>query len=959
LSRLASNPVTGAVIRLAISLFANGAAFLIIARLLPFIVVLQAGKSAPRLGLFVFLAAAGATAAAWAASRRRGGEEVTRRSLAVQWAIAFVGEVIVLIALMLIGPAIGVRFEIGEIPSSLSIAGLLGVAAIGAVLAAIAVGADAVGRAARASLSTAVVNADPTRTAIFAIFLLSGAAGLMYEIVWSRQLVLVFGNTTQAVSAILTGFFGGMAIGSVIGGRVADRVRRPLRLYGVLELVLVVVVLVTPLLFRGLHELYRTGYDNLESQPTALALLRYALALLALAPATVMMGATLPTLSRHLSRRREELGTSFGRLYAVNTVGAIVGTALAGLVLIEIVGLTGTLVIGAIGSGTAGLTALVIDRRSREAEANAPVAAAAEATPADAPAADEAPILAPAPAPGLAATETADLAAPASLADRWPSRSLPLIVAFVSGLTSLGYQVLWTRLLASGSGNTTYVFTAILTVFLIGIATGAAFVARRLGRGQGWLGRATIGRLGIVQLAVAAIVLSGLVILSGQLPNLPFVVRVVLVVLPATLAIGLTLPLASSLVGGADDEIGRDAGLLLGVNTLGSIGGTFVVPFFLIPAIGSPAALVVLALVNVALGLSLVARSADLATPARRVAATAGSVLVVLAIVGLVVPNSLVANPSANALSRQSLLLANQEDEIASVQAGGKPDSLQLLVGGTGMTRLTVDAKVMTYLPLIARPDARKLLVICFGMGSAYRSGLIAGLETDGVELVPSVINMFGYFYPDAPQVLANNRGHVITTDGRNYVELTDKTYDIIVVDPPPPIESSGTSVLYSREFYEAASKRLNPDGVMMEWIPYDQSVDEFRSHVQTFTSVFPEVLMAFGPTHRGVYMLGSQSPISIDDANVQEVLARPGVAQDLVDTPDNPKDAQSADAWANILENVKWVGDDGARAFAGHAPVILDDRPGTEYFLLRRLFSPSSPRMNEENLLKAMPRRN
>jgi spermidine synthase len=767
------------------------------------------------------------------------------------------------------------------------------------------------------------------------------------------------------VSAILTGFFGGMAIGSVIGGRLADRVRRPLRLYGLLELVLVVVVLITPLLFRGLHELYRTGYDSLESQPTALALLRYVLALLALAPATVMMGATLPTLSRYLSRRREELGTSFGRLYAVNTAGAIVGTALAGLVLIEIVGLTGTLVIGAIGSGTAGLTALLIDRRSSATQAVEMADVAAPPSPAQADASSVSASSLPAPStptaltsaeasnPALAPTSSD----PSALADRWPSRSLPLIVAFVSGLTSLGYQVLWTRLLASGSGNTTYVFTAILTVFLIGIATGAAFVARRLGREQGWLGRASIGRLGVVQLLVAAIVLSGLVILSGQFPNLPFAVRVVLVVLPATLAIGLTLPLASSLVSGADDEIGRDAGLLLGVNTLGAIGGTFIVPFFLIPLIGSPASLVVLALVNVALGLGLVGLSTDLATPARRVAATAGSVLVVLAIVGLVVPNSLVANPSANALARDRILIADKEDEIASVQAGGQPNALRLLVGGTGMTRLTVDAKVMTYLPLITRPDAKRLLVICFGMGSSYRAGLIAGLETDGVELVPSVINMFGYFYPDAPQVLADARGHVITTDGRNYVELTDKTYDIIVVDPPPPIESSGTSVLYSREFYEAASKRLTPDGVMMEWIPYDQSVDEFRSHVQTFTSVFPEVMMAFGPTHRGVYMLGSQKPISVDDANVQSVLARPGVAEDLIETPDNPREARSADAWANILENVKWVGDDGARAFAGHAPVILDDRPGTEYFLLRRLFSPHSPPMNEENLLKATPR--
>src|SRR5215207_9529417 len=189
---------------------------------------------------------------------------------------------------------------------------------------------------------------------VLAIFILSGAAGLMYEVVWSRQLVLVFGNTTQAVSTILTGFFGGMALGSLVGGRLADRVRSPIRLYGVIEIVLVVVVLATPLTFSLLHEVYRGVYGSLEGTPGAIALLRFALAVLALAPATVLMGATLPALTRQLTRDAH-LSSAFGRLYAANTVGAIVGTLAAGVVLIELLGLTGTLVVGATCSGIAGV----------------------------------------------------------------------------------------------------------------------------------------------------------------------------------------------------------------------------------------------------------------------------------------------------------------------------------------------------------------------------------------------------------------------------------------------------------------------------------------------------------------------------------------------------------------------------------------------------------------------------
>ncbi len=163
-------------------------------------------------------------------------------------------------------------------------------------------------------------------------------------------------------------------------------------------------------------------------------------------------------------------------------------------------------------------------------------------------------------------------------------------------------------------------------------------------------------------------------------------------------------------------------------------------------------------------------------------------------------------------------------------------------------------------------------------MGSAFRSGVIAGLRTDAVELVPSVPGMFGYFYPDAAQVLANPNGHVVVTDGRNYMELTDKRYDIIVTDPPPPIESSGVSVISSLEYYRAGHDRLNPGGIMMQWVPYGQTIDEFRAHVRTFAAVYPNVMILRGPGGYGFFMLGSDQPMTFSDAAIREVLARPGI---------------------------------------------------------------------------------
>lgn len=765
-----------------------------------------------------------------------------------------------------------------------------------------------------------------SRRVILDLFILSGAAGLIYEVVWARQLVLVFGNTTQAVSAILTGFFGGMAIGSAFGGRIADRVRRPLRLYGALELVLVVIVLLTPVTFRLLHEVYRGAFGSLEASPGLLALVRFGLALVALGPATVLMGATLPTLTRYLTRDAEHLSDAFGRLYAANTLGAIVGTIAAGFILIELVGLTGALVVGAACSGVAGAIAIVLDRRVTPSTRPAPTAT---------------------PEPSAAGGE--------------PSRlRLALLVAFVSGLTSLGYQTLWTRLLASGTGNSTYVFTMILALFLVGIAAGAiAFnvIRPRI--------RSTVGLLALAQLATAVLVLIGGAIVipaaSGGILQLQdsagalfgsFLLTTALVVLPATFIMGLSFPAASGLVGGPDARVGSRAGLLLAVNTLGAISGTFLVPFVVIPLVGSPAALGLIALVNVGLAVALALLGGVPARLSRAFIAGGGTALAAVLAVALVAGGVFV-DPSIARIGRQGgTVLASTEDEIASVQAGFVPGGTrQLWVTGTSMTLLTVDAKLMPILPLIARPDSKTALVVAFGMGSTFRGALIAGLETEAIELVPSVPGMFRHYYDDAAAVLVDPNGRVVIADGRNHVELTDRRYDIIVTDPPPPIESAGVSVISSREYYEAGRARLNPGGVMMQWIPWGQTVDEFKAHVRTFRDVFPNVLIAFGPGGYGLFMLGSDDPVAFGPADIRAILARPGVTEDLSSAYDSPE--HDAAGWTGRIPALVWIAGDAVARFAGDGPLITDDRPLPEYFLLRHAFGPPSPKVSPGLLLQ------
>jgi spermidine synthase len=241
----------------------------------------------------------------------------------------------------------------------------------------------------------------------------------------------------------------------------------------------------------------------------------------------------------------------------------------------------------------------------------------------------------------------------------------------------------------------------------------------------------------------------------------------------------------------------------------------------------------------------------------------------------------------------------------------------------------------MPILPLIARPESHRALVVAFGMGTAFRSSLIAGLRADVVELVPSVPRMFGWYYPDADAVLADPDGHLVIADGRNHLELATEQFDIIVTDPPPPIESSGASVISSLEYYQAGHGHLTPGGVMMQWVPFGARESELKEHIRTFAAVYPDVLIVRGAGGYGFYMLGSDAPIELDPEIARRILSRPGVLEDISSAFDSP--ASDIETWIDVIESQTWLAGDAVEAYAGEGPLITDDRPRPEYFLLRR----------------------
>jgi predicted membrane-bound spermidine synthase len=877
------------------------------------------------------------------------------------------------------------------------------------------------------------------RGLILALFVGSGAAGLIYQVVWSRELVLVFGNTTQAVSTIVTAFMAGLGFGSLAGARWAARSARPLRLYGALELGVAAFAVLLPFAFDDLAEVYRGAYPGLIDHTVALTAVRFALALAAVAPATFLMGATLPLLVRHLVRTLDEAGARLGELYAANTAGAVTGTVVAGFVLIEFLGLRLTSYVAVGLNLIAGLGALALSRVAAEGrlagDHSADGGAGPDLEPRSSPFDDASEPSGP-PGPsveGPGADGYPGAPAERRLAPRWAI----LLATAISGFVSLALEVLWTRMLSEGTGSSIYIFTTILAIFLAGIAIGSA-AYRRWSDAR----RDRVGTLGVCLAIVGALAQATVVLGSGLVGTVPFVVRTVVVLLPATILMGYAFPLAGRLVTPSARAAGGSVGLLYAANTAGSILGSFSAAFILAGTLGTNGSVLLLGGLNLLVGAALLladpiwsararaASAADAAavggstaaashaaaaksgaasssngvavasgngvvattagastrasaapTPASdaagsgngagrpvagdglarrggkraRVAAAVFAVLAVLGLVSSVVDLPVTRTATENRLRSLGLPVTHAEDELATVDTvGGPAAKRRLLIGGVGVTSLTVDTKLMGYLSKALRPQARDFLVIAFGMGSTYRSGLELGMHTDAVELSPTVPSRMPVFFSDATRYLDHPDGRVINSDGRNYVRLSRDTYDLIAVDPAPPIESAGSVVLYTREFLTEGKARLRPGGVFLLWMPYALPMDDLKAHVRTFHNVFPHVSLLLSPGGHGMFMLGSSAPLEFDDRSILQVLGTPQAINDLADSPDYPR--TDGPGWVQAVHKAEWLADDQVTAFTGPGPEITDDRPRSEYFLWRRAFMSDKTYVNERMLRAATP---
>lgn len=747
---------------------------------------------------------------------------------------------------------------------------------------------------------------------VVAVFVASGAAGLVYQVVWSSQLVVIFGNTTEAIGTIVTAFLAGLGLGGMVGGLVAPRLRHPLRIYGAVEVAVGAAALLVPIGFEGIAGIYSSAYDTTSA--SQLTLIRLLLTLAAVTPVTFLMGLTLPLLTRHLVTSMRTAGAQMGLLYSANTFGAMAGALGAGFVLIELLGLSATTHVAVALNLLAGITALLLSS-GRRTVASVHVLG-----------------------PSVSGEETI-------LTPRW-RRSL-FAASFVSGFVALSLEVLWTRMLAEGTGSQIYNFVIILAVYLLGIAAGGG-IYRRLS--NTW--RDTPAALAAAFLGVAVCTVLTVPLATVWLPTVN--IARALILLPATVFMGYAFPLSARLLTRDAADGSHSIGVLYAWNTFGCILGSLAAAFILAGSLGTNASILVLGSAEAGVaGALIIAGGQELG--ARRLSLSLMTAAAVVVPVGLVITASpVLLTATEHRLAAGSLPFFHTEDRLSTVDAlGGPPYKRRLFASGTAMTTLSVDTKLMAYVPKIMRPNASTLLDICFGMGTTFRSALQLGLRTDAVDLSPSVPQQMPVFYADAQQYLHSPLARVITTDGRNYVRLTSRRYDLITVDPPPPIQAAGAAVLYSQQFYADAHHALRPGGLMLQWLYFGVDLDQFREHMRTFRSVFANVLVLFTPRSGGVYLLGSDGPIAWTDATVSQILGTPKAVADIANAPDAAY--LPAGSWADRIEQMVWLKDAQVDRFVGSGSIITDDHPLTEYYLLHQLFD-AGPAVTEARLRRLAP---
>lgn len=737
------------------------------------------------------------------------------------------------------------------------------------------------------------------------IFLFSGVSGLLYEVVWLRILIRVFGVTLDAVSTILTAYMAGLALGALLAGRLADRTRRPLAWYAGVEAGIGLCAALSTYAMMQLPEFLSRELDLTTMSPFGLLCVRLAASLAVLAPPTVLMGMTLPFLVRAATGTIEQVGHRASFLYGMNTLGAALGVAWAGFVSLGAWGESATV---ATGVGLNVLIALVTGLASRGSAALAP-SSCVEST-------------------GSALQGAHPLPFPAVAA-----------LASLAGFYGLACETLWSRIMILFVGNSVYAFSSVLVIYLLGTALGSLLMRRRLD-----VLPDPSGAVVEVFAALAAWTLVGLYgvrLLGAYTQELRYLysplsssgdafvllLSSIPVVAPVTLLLGGLFPLLVRMTVAEMGRLGSSLGGLYAANTVGAIAGTLAAGFVMVPVLGTRWSLAALAAAAVGAALAVKPRRILPPGQARRTRLWIG--LAVLLGGGLTaLPDpflSVVQDRLANL--EPGRVAFHREDRAGTVTAYSfEPARGMLLINGLIVSGTGGVGRMIFHLPFLFRDRPGRAFIVGLGVGEAACCALRNGLAVEVAELNPSVPEAFPIFHPEAPRLLADGLIEVSLADGRNRLLASRDKHGVIIVDASPPIFSSGVVNLYSREFFSLAASRLEPDGVMFLWVPLHCFPSDFWMISRGFLASFPHsAVFAYGG-HAGIVLAGSRTPLDLDPSAVDRRIRERGL------TKADPQLSSRLVTGGLVMQ-----GDRLAR-IASAWPEVTDDRPRTEFPLGRLL---------------------
>lgn len=723
---------------------------------------------------------------------------------------------------------------------------------------------------------------------ILAFFLVSGFCGILYQIVWLRLAFVRFGIITPILSVVVSVFMLGLAIGSWAGGKYIDKISRytglsAIAFYGLIEFLIGIGGLTVPILFEtGQQLLLRAGDINSFRYLFLSAIVLGA----SILPWCALMGATIPLMMAFIRQFNRANTTGFSYLYSANVIGAMLGAALTAWVLIELVGFRATSHLAVFCNFAIAAASFILYFHSKNFCQ-------------------------------FTATERNVKCAP--LQASFPDKpKIAFFILFTTGFTSMAMEVIWTRAFTPIISTTIYSFAGILVVYLLATWLGALAY-----RHDAAIGRVINIPLLIINLAWISL----LPVAAGDMRVMicfkEFYARIAIVlasIFPFSFLIGY---LTSSLIDWFSKGDPKIAGNAYAVNGVGCVLGPLAAGYLLLPAAGIRFSLVFLSLpFLIFFGYYFKSLSDKKYLYTICASLLTGALLFGSTTYFLTYEDSAIYNSNATV----------RRDYTASVIACGTGMQKLLLVNGVGMTNLTPITKWMAHLPLVAcgnKPESA--LNICLGMGTTFRSIDSWGIETKAVELVPSVRDLFQFYFDDAKKILAKPSAHIIIDDGRRYLCRTPENFDIITIDPPPPVEASGSSLLYSEEFYKILKTRLKQGGIMQQWIPGGDPMT-ICAVASAIKRSFPFVRVFSSIEGRGLHFLASMQPFEMPNA---EAFIKKLPAKAIADLIEWNKGEDPRGLYQKILFQEIPI-DDIAPPKITYS--VTDDTPINEYFFMRSL---------------------